>query len=54
MDIVTLVYYAAVCGILSLAAPYIGRRIIRLSIGVLVGVIAAAVLPAARAALAGY
>jgi len=54
MDIVTLVYYAAICGLLSLAAPNLNNRMVRLSIGVVVGVIAAAGLPVIRAALAGY
>lgn len=54
MDVVTLAYYAAICGALSVAAPYMGNRLVRLALGVLVGLIAAAVLPMARAAMAGY
>lgn len=54
MDFVTLAYYAAICGLLSVAAPYLGNRLVRLTLGVLVGVIAAALLPLARAAMAGY
>ena len=54
MDIVTLTYYAAICGLLSFAAPYLGNRLVRLAIGVTVGVVAAALLPMARTALAGY
>jgi len=54
MDFVTLAYYGLICGILSLAAPRLGNRMVRLAIGVVVGLIAAGVLPLARAALAGY
>jgi hypothetical protein len=54
VDIVTLTYYAAICGVLSVAAPYLGNRLVRLAIGVSVGVIAAAILPMARAAMGGY
>lgn len=48
MDTVALVFYAAVCGALSWAGPRLGRAPVRFGIGVLVGVIAAAVLPWVR------
>ena len=51
MDMLTLVYYAAICGVLSLVAPRLGRRYIRFGIGVAVGTGAAVVLPVISAAL---
>ena len=51
MDPISLTFYAAVCGLLSLFAPSLGGRIPRLAIGAVVGVIAATVLPLLRAAL---
>lgn len=48
MDLTAIVFYAAVCGVLSMAAPNMGGRISRLAIGAVVGVIAAAVLPILR------
>lgn len=54
MDPVTLTYYALICGLLSVAAPYLGNRLVRLAVGVLVGLVAAALLPLARAVMAGY
>jgi hypothetical protein len=51
MDPMTLVYYAGICGLLSLAGPRLGGRWARFGIGVLVGLGAAVALPAIRAAL---
>ncbi|MGR3367065.1 MAG: hypothetical protein ACU0CC_13885 [Sagittula sp.] len=51
MDPVSLGYYAAVCGLLSLAGPRLGRAPARLIVGALVGVVAVAFLPSFRAAL---
>ncbi len=45
MDPLTLIFYAAVCGLLSLFAPHLGGRVIRLAIGAVVGVIPATTLP---------
>lgn len=51
MDTVTLGFYAVVCGVLSAVAPGLGNLLVRLGIGAIVGVVAAAVLPAVRAML---
>ncbi|MCB1760054.1 MAG: hypothetical protein KDI68_09800 [Gammaproteobacteria bacterium] len=51
MDLFNLVFYAVICGLLSLAAPRLGRFPLRLGAGMLVGVAAAAALPAIKAAL---
>lgn len=48
MDVTALVFYAAVCGVLSLFAPNLGGRVSRLTIGAVVGVVAAAILPVLR------
>lgn len=48
MDIITVSYYALVCGILGLAGPRLGAPVIRLIIGGIVGVLAATLLPALR------
>lgn len=45
MDPVSLVFYAAVCGILGWAGPSLGAAPIRLGIGAVVGVIAVSILP---------
>ncbi|MEL7151034.1 MAG: hypothetical protein AAGK71_09885 [Pseudomonadota bacterium] len=45
MDPVALVFYAIVCGCLSLFAPNLGGRTARLAVGAGVGVAAAAILP---------
>ena len=55
MDPVTLVFYALVCACLSWAAPKLGAPWIRFGIGAAVGLVAATLLPMARAALGlGY
>jgi len=45
MDVTALVFYALVCGCLSLASPGLGRPAIRIAIGAVVGIAAAALLP---------
>ncbi|NKX45245.1 hypothetical protein [Roseicyclus persicicus] len=52
MDVTALAFYAAVCALLSLAAPRLGTPLLRLGVGALVGIAAAALLPVLRAALA--
>ncbi len=53
MDPLTLIFYAVVCGLLSLFAPTLGGRLPRLAIGAAVGIAAAIVLPLVRAAIGG-
>ncbi|MEM1077918.1 MAG: hypothetical protein AAGI09_05260 [Pseudomonadota bacterium] len=53
MDPVALVFYAAICAVLSLFAPQLGGRVTRLAVGAGVGVLAAAVLPLLRTAVLG-
>jgi hypothetical protein len=48
MDLIVLLFYAVVCGCLSLLAPSFGGAPVRLGIGALVGVIAALALPVIR------
>ncbi|MEM6385135.1 MAG: hypothetical protein AAF718_02750 [Pseudomonadota bacterium] len=45
MDPVALVFYAIICGLLSLFAPNLGGRVPRLAVGACVGVVAASLLP---------
>ena len=45
MDPITIIFYAVVCGCLSVAAPKLPGLPIRLGIGAAVGIIAASVLP---------
>ena len=55
MEPISLIFYAVVCGVLSLFAPNFGGRIPRLVVGGVVGVIAAIVLPILKGAMAaGY
>ena len=49
MDTTTLAFYAIICALLSLASPRLGRPLVRLGIGALVGIAAAALLPWVRA-----
>jgi hypothetical protein len=51
MDLFNLAFYAVVCGILSVAAPRLGRFPLRLGTGMIVGVVAAAALPTIKSAL---
>lgn len=48
MDIITVSYYAFVCGILGLAGPRLGAPLIRLIVGGIVGILAATALPPVR------
>ncbi len=50
MDPVSLVFYAAVCGLLSVFAPRLGSPATRLGVGAVVGLLAATILPALRGA----
>jgi hypothetical protein len=49
MDPISLGYYAAVCAALGVAGPWLGSLIVRLIIGALVGIGAAALLPQVQA-----
>ncbi|WP_323766369.1 hypothetical protein [Marinovum sp.] len=51
MDLITVTYYALVCGVLGLAGPRLGRPPIRLIVGGIVGILAATLLPALRLGL---
>lgn len=53
MDIITVSYYAVVCGVLGMAGPKLGGTVVRLIIGAIVGVIAATLLPTVRL-IAGF
>lgn len=52
MDVIALLYYAAICGLLGWAAPHFGGRLPRFAVGVAVGLAAASLLPMLRALLA--
>ena len=52
-DSTAIVWYAAICGLLAAFAPQIGGRVVRLSIGAVVGIIAATILPTVRGMI-GY
>ena len=45
MDPIAMIFYAAVCGCLSVFAPKLGGTAPRLMVGAIVGIVAAAVLP---------
>lgn len=51
MDVVTIAYYATVCGVLSLAGPRMSRAPVRFAVGIGIGVAAALLLPVIRSAL---
>lgn len=53
MEPISLLFYAVVCGLLSVFAPSLGGMVPRLAVGAVVGVIAAIVLPVLRGAM-GY
>jgi hypothetical protein len=53
MDPFALLFYAGVCGCLSVAAPRLGGRFQRLAIGAGVGMVAAALLPIVRQFITG-
>lgn len=52
LDPTTLVYYALICGALSLAGPVFQRPAVRFAVGICVGLVAAAVLPQVQTLLA--
>lgn len=54
MDILTLAYYAGICGLLSLFAPTVGSRPLRFGIGIAVGAVAALVLPMVAGTIGTY
>jgi len=43
-----MIFYAIVCGVLGWAAPSMGQPLVRLTIGAVVGIAAAALLPVVR------
>lgn len=51
MDVTALIFYAIVCGLLSLASPTMNKPFTRLAIGAVIGVAAAALLPVLRGTL---
>ena len=51
MDPVTMTYYATICALLGLGAGRLSSALIRILLGVTVGLIAAALLPYLRANL---
>jgi len=51
MDILALLFYGIVCGILSWVSPKVGDAPVRVAIGVAVGIGAAGLLPSVRAML---
>ncbi|AHM03189.1 hypothetical protein roselon_00771 [Roseibacterium elongatum DSM 19469] len=51
MDVTALAFYAAICALLSLASPRLGRPFVRLAVGAVVGLAAAALLPILKGAL---
>ncbi|MCY0095304.1 hypothetical protein [Hoeflea ulvae] len=48
IDATAIAWYAVICGILSALAPSFGGRLVRISIGAVVGIVAATVLPLLR------
>lgn len=51
MDPTTLLFYAIVCGLLSVFAPKVGRAPSRFLVGAAVGIVAATLLPILLASL---
>ncbi|MGV6811273.1 MAG: hypothetical protein ACWA47_03430 [Brevirhabdus sp.] len=51
MDPIAIAFYAVICGCLSAVAPNLGGMPVRLTIGAVVGVIAALVLPMVKGML---
>ena len=54
MDPITLIFYAVVCGCLSVVAPKVTGIPARLGVGAGVGIIAATTLPFVKDMLNGY
>jgi len=53
MDVISIAYYAIVCGILSAVAPGMSNLKIRLAVGAVVGMAAAGLLPSVQGLLYG-
>jgi len=53
MDPIALAFYAVICGLLSLFAPTLGGMVPRLAFGAIVGIVAAALLPALKTLIGG-
>jgi len=53
MEPISIVFYAVICGLLSVFAPSLGGMVPRLAVGAVVGVVAAVILPVLRGAM-GY
>lgn len=53
MDIIGLAFYACVCAALSVVAPRLSTFPMRLGVGAIVGIVAAAVLPMLRGLIGG-
>lgn len=51
MDIITLAYYGLICGLLGFSAPVVKKPMLRLVLGVVTGLIGAAMLPYVRGML---
>ncbi len=54
MEPVSLIFYAVICGLLSVFAPNFGGVMPRMAIGAVVGIAAAATLPFLRDMMVGY
>ena len=54
MEPISLVFYAVICGLLSLFAPNLGGAMPRMAVGAVVGIAAAAALPFLRGMMVGY
>ncbi len=54
MDPIALVFYAVICGCLSLFAPRFGGMAPRLAVGAAVGIAASLALPLIRGAIGAY
>jgi hypothetical protein len=51
MDTFTLLFYGIICGTLAYASPTMKNKIVRLAIGVCIGLLAAVTLPLIRTAV---
>ena len=54
MDPIAIVFYAIICGCLSLFAPNLGGMAPRLAVGAVVGVLAAILLPVLKTMAGAY
>ena len=53
MDLISVGFYAVICGSLSVLAPNFGNAAIRMGVGAVVGIAAAIILPMIRSSM-GY